>query len=170
MSDPIPWLDRIFTFEFPPEQHPTQRARLRGTPVRLEELMLNVPEARLIRRPGGAWSIKEHAGHLADLEPLWAARADEFLAGADTLSAADMTNAKTREARHNDRPLDEILTMFHEARSAWMARLDRLDPQDFGREAWHPRLRVRIRLIDHLYFVAEHDDHHLARVWELRIP
>jgi hypothetical protein len=24
-----------------------------------------------------------------------------------------------------------------------------------------------MRLIDHLYFVAEHDDHHLARVWEL---
>jgi hypothetical protein len=24
-----------------------------------------------------------------------------------------------------------------------------------------------MRLIDHLYFVAEHDDHHLARIWEL---
>jgi hypothetical protein len=22
-------------------------------------------------------------------------------------------------------------------------------------------------LVDHLYFVAEHDDHHLARIWEL---
>jgi hypothetical protein len=21
--------------------------------------------------------------------------------------------------------------------------------------------------VDHLYFVAEHDDHHLARIWEL---
>jgi hypothetical protein len=24
-----------------------------------------------------------------------------------------------------------------------------------------------MRLVDHLYFVAEHDDHHLARIWEL---
>jgi hypothetical protein len=24
-----------------------------------------------------------------------------------------------------------------------------------------------MRLADHLYFVAEHDDHHLARIWEL---
>jgi hypothetical protein len=24
-----------------------------------------------------------------------------------------------------------------------------------------------MRLLDHLYFVAEHDDHHLARIWEL---
>jgi hypothetical protein len=23
-----------------------------------------------------------------------------------------------------------------------------------------------MRLVDHLYFVAEHDDHHLARIWE----
>ncbi len=24
-----------------------------------------------------------------------------------------------------------------------------------------------MRLVDLLYFVAEHDDHHLARIWEL---
>ena len=130
--------------------------------------MLDVPEARLTWKPGGGWSLKEQAGHLADLEPLWATRLDEFLAGADTLSAADLANTKTHEAHHNDRPLDQILTTFREARSAWMARLDQLDPLDFAREALHPRLRVRIRLVDHLYFVAEHDDHHLARVWELR--
>jgi hypothetical protein len=24
-----------------------------------------------------------------------------------------------------------------------------------------------MRLVDHLYFVAEHDDHHLAHIWAL---
>jgi len=24
-----------------------------------------------------------------------------------------------------------------------------------------------MRLVDHLYFVAEHDDHHLAHIWGL---
>jgi hypothetical protein len=24
-----------------------------------------------------------------------------------------------------------------------------------------------MRLVDHLYFAAEHDDHHLAIIWEL---
>jgi hypothetical protein len=28
-------------------------------------------------------------------------------------------------------------------------------------------LRTPMRLVDHLYFVAEHDDHHLARIWDL---
>jgi hypothetical protein len=28
-------------------------------------------------------------------------------------------------------------------------------------------LKTPMRLVDHLYFVAEHDDHHLAGIWEL---
>jgi hypothetical protein len=28
----------------------------------------------------------------------------------------------------------------------------------------HPRLQQPMRLIDALYFVAEHDDHHIARI------
>jgi len=31
----------------------------------------------------------------------------------------------------------------------------------------HPRLRTPMRLLDHLHFVAEHDDHHLAKIREL---
>ena len=31
----------------------------------------------------------------------------------------------------------------------------------------HPRLKQPMRLVDHLYFVAEHDDHHLAKIWEM---
>jgi hypothetical protein len=31
----------------------------------------------------------------------------------------------------------------------------------------HPRLKEPMRLVDHLFFVAEHDDHHLAWIWKL---
>jgi hypothetical protein len=31
----------------------------------------------------------------------------------------------------------------------------------------HPRLKQPMRLVDHLFFVAEHDDHHLALIREL---
>jgi len=30
--------------------------------------------------------------------------------------------------------------------------------------ALHPRLQTPMRLIDHLFFIAEHDDHHLAKI------
>ena len=46
--------------------------------------------------------------------------------------------------------------------------LEGLATEDFARTAWHPRLNVSMRLVDHLLFIAEHDDHHLARIWELR--
>jgi hypothetical protein len=42
-----------------------------------------------------------------------------------------------------------------------------LDASSFSRAIPHPRLKTPMRLADHLYFVAEHDDHHLARIWEL---
>jgi hypothetical protein len=33
--------------------------------------------------------------------------------------------------------------------------------------ALHPRLKTPMRIIDLFLFVAEHDDHHLARITEL---
>ena len=35
------------------------------------------------------------------------------------------------------------------------------------RTALHPRLGLPMRAVDHAFFVAEHDDHHLARITEL---
>jgi hypothetical protein len=46
-------------------------------------------------------------------------------------------------------------------------RVAGLDAALFARSIPHPRLKTPMRLVDHLYFVAEHDDHHLARIWEL---
>jgi hypothetical protein len=54
------------------------------------------------------------------------------------------------------------------ARERLLKRVDELDSSLFaGRAILYPRLKMAMRLIDHLYFVAEHDDHHLARIWEL---
>jgi uncharacterized damage-inducible protein DinB len=168
MTTELPrWFDRRFTFPGGPEAHPFVRSRLRGAPARLEELTSGLHPSFLVRRYDEAWSIQENAGHLLDLEPLWAERLDQFLAGADTLRAADLTNRKTDEARHNDAVLGEILEEFREARLAFVRRLDVLSTEDFGRTALHPRLQQPLRLIDHMVFVAEHDDQHLARIWEL---
>ena len=168
MSEVPLWLERKFSFEFPVDVYPSVRIRLRGTPARLEELTRGLSREQLVPRQKGKWSIQENAGHLLDLEPLWFERLREFLAGAKTLTAADMGNTRTQEARHNEADLSEILATFRAARQVLVNRLDELDGQDFARVSHHPRLNVPMRLLDHLYFVAEHDDHHLARIWELR--
>lgn len=161
------WFERKFEFSLPVELLPNLSARLRGTPVRLEETLHGRPHEILIRKTREKWSAQEHAGHLLDLEPLWLARVGDYLAASDQLTATDLTNRKTDEANHNARPLKQILADFRAARERLLKRVDELDPSLFARAIPHPRLKTPMRLVDHLYFVAEHDDHHLARIWEL---
>jgi uncharacterized damage-inducible protein DinB len=166
MNLPPVWFERKFEFTFPVEQHPNLCARLRGTPARLEELVRGSFRDLLVRKPEEKWSAQEHAGHLLDLESLWMARVDDYLAGRSELTAADLKNRKTHEANHNTRPVDQILKEFREARLRLVKRIETIDPAFFARTLLHPRLKQPMRLVDHLYFVAEHDDHHLACIWE----
>jgi hypothetical protein len=64
-------------------------------------------------------------------------------------------------------PLGDVLQHFDAARAHFLARLDELAPADFSRTALHPRLQTPMRLVDGLYFSAEHDDHHLVWIWEI---
>lgn len=161
------WFERQFELGLPAEAFPDILERVRGSPARLEERVRGVAPALLIRRLGDGWSIQENVGHLLDLEPLWNGRLDELLAGATTLRAADVTNRKTHEANHNARDLHDLLAEFRTARGNVVARLDALAPRDLERTALHPRLQQPMTVTDLFFFVAEHDDHHLARISEL---
>lgn len=161
------WFGRKFDLSFPAELFPNICARLRGTPARLEELVRGSLPIVLRRREGEAWSAQENAGHLLDLEPLWLARLEDYTKGVETLTTADLTNRKTHEAGHNSRNIREILADFRKARGLLLERADKVEPALYSRTALHPRLKTPLRLVDHLYFVAEHDDQHLARIWEL---
>jgi len=161
------WFDRTFSFDFPADLHPEVLERLRGTPARISYRLRNIPADILNLRPEGGWSIQEHLGHLLDLEPLFSGRLDDFDAGLETLRPADLTNRKTHEARHNEKMLHQILGPFEKARAALLERLESYPPKAFSRTALHPRLRTPMRQVDCLFFQAEHDDHHLARVTEI---
>ncbi len=163
MSDRVKWLDRVFDLEVPVGLLPNMIERLRGTPARLEELVQGVPtEIRLATADG--WSIQENVGHLLDLEPLWAGRFDDLLAGAEVLQPADLTNAKTEQAKHNTAVLNDLLARFRELRMTMVLRLEALDDEQQLLHARHPRLDQPMRPVDLALFVAEHDDHHLANI------
>jgi uncharacterized damage-inducible protein DinB len=171
LSSQVPiWFERKFEFSFPVELHPNLCARLRGTPAGLEEVVRGRSHKVLTAKAQEEWSAQEHAGHLLDLEPLWLARVDDYVAASDQLTVADLTNRKTDDANHNARPLEQILHEFRSARQKLLKRVDELDVPLLARSIPHPRLKTPMRLVDHLYFVAEHDDHHLARIWELLNP
>src|ERR1700688_2086062 len=161
------WFERKFEFSFPLELQPNLCARLRGTPARLEEALRGRSHKTLIEKAQEKWSAQEHAGHLLDLEPLWLTRVGDYVVAIVQLSVSDLKNLRTDEANHEARPLEQILAAYRAARERLLKRVDELDRPLFARTITHPRLKTPMRLVDHLYFVAEHDDHHLARIWEL---
>ena len=65
--------------------------------------------------------------------------------------------------------LGTILSGFRQARSVLVRQLEAVEDVALAYTAPHPRLRVPMSLVDHAFFVAEHDDYHLARITELLI-
>jgi selenocysteine lyase/cysteine desulfurase len=163
MINVIAWTARTFTFDLPLGTFPAVLERLRGTPARAAELVSGVAEELLSRRRNEKWSAKEHLGHLTDLQVLEEQRLAEFLAGAPVLSAADPANKVTEAAGHNQVPIALLLERLRTSRCEWMRKLEALTEEEVARTALHPRLQRPMRVLDWAYFVAEHDDHHLAR-------
>jgi DinB superfamily len=164
----IAWGERRFDFTFPVDFYPELIERLRGTPARVADRLPPVPPDQVRRRVNGKWSMQEHAGHLGDLDlGLFLPRLDDYEARVRFLRAADMENAATEQANHNARRLGEVLGHVRDARATLIGRLERYDSAFFSRTAEHPRLGTTMRAVDMLYFQAEHDDYHLARITEL---
>lgn len=164
MIEQTPWIERTFDFGFPVGHFPLILERLRGTPARIEELFRFYPARIHSLKRGASWSMQEHAGHLSDLDELHDGRLDDFLSSRPVLRAADMSNRKTSEANHNSRSIESVLLIFRGTRQRFVYRLENLQDEALTQLSQHPRLGVPMRLIDMAYFVAEHDDHHLARI------
>src|SRR6476620_7370146 len=97
MIQQIPWVQRSFHFDFPLTMFPVIFSRLEGSIFRLYSLLSNGDEEVCSHRKNG-WSVKEHLGHLSDLEELWWKRLQDFQENKPVLTTADMSNAKTENA------------------------------------------------------------------------
>lgn len=162
MIEQVSWLNREFTFNLPIGVFPSLLERLQGTPARAMDLVTGSSEETLATRVAGKWSVKEHLGHLIDLQRLDDQRLQEFLHRVAVLSAADLQNRATEEANHRSAPIATILTRLRAGRKQMVRQLEVLTEEQVGITALHPRLRKPMRLLDWVYFIAEHDDHHLA--------
>lgn len=163
----IKWFDRNFNFDSNQNIFPSILERLTGTPLRLEEKFKSIQSTILTDRINNTWSIKENVGHLIDLEPLWQSRFEEIKNGQLELSPADLQNSKTDLANHNDTPIEELLGTFRKVRHQTVMLLENIDEETVFKYALHPRLKTPMRTMDLFLFVAEHDDHHLAKISEI---
>jgi uncharacterized damage-inducible protein DinB len=167
MITQTPWIERKFEFNFPVGLFPVIIERLRGTSFQLEAMVSNMPDEKLNKKTNKKWSIKEQVGHLYDLEALWYGRIEDFLEGKKELRPADMSNFVTNSANHNNKTIEELVWLFDDARNKLINKVKNIDENNAAMMALHPRLQQPMRLVDSLFFVAEHDDHHLTKIREM---
>lgn len=110
------WFNRKFPSIEENGTLPSIIERLFGTPARLEEMVSKPDESLLTMRIGEKWSIKEEAGHLPDLEPLWSGRLDDLINKLTELRAADLSNQRTHNANHNATDTKKMLKEFRDLR------------------------------------------------------
>jgi hypothetical protein len=159
---PARWIDRNFSFDLAVSAFPEILQRLESTPERARILCGSASDQALSFPPDDRWSAKQHIGHLDDLSALDEKRLQDYLSNASSLSPADVTNPITEAANHNARSWVEIVDRFEKNRLHFTRQLAQLTSEQLARTALHIRLQQQMRLVDWLWFVAEHDDHHLA--------
>ena len=160
------WLDRKFNFDFPAGLMPNILARLSGTLPRLNQIVLQLSDDQMKLRPGDKWSIKEHIGHLSKTELLHEGRIDDIIAHKEVLRAAGFKKSED-EPDYNLEDIRDLLKRFEINRQRFISRLEELDDKIQNTAAFHPRLQVMMRPVDIAYFAAEHDDHHIAGIYEI---
>ena len=166
MIPQTPWFERKFNFDFPVGLFPVIFSRLEGSIFRMYSLLSNADE-EICSTVTSGWSVKQHVGHLFDLEELWWKRLEDFRQNKSMLTAADLNNTKTKEADHNAQTLEYLLEIFTVERQKILEAVYTFDEEMLSRTSIHPRLQQPMRLIDSLFFVAEHDDHHIAAMSNL---
>ena len=164
----VPWAQRRFAFVHPAWMLADFVERLRGLVPRLGPLLAEIDDDVARRQHDGKWSIAQNVGHLSDVEELWQERLEDLRQGRATYAAADPAYYQRAAARHQERALSATVRELAERRDRLVDALATASPALQKATAFHPRLKTTMRLVDCAQFYAEHDDHHLLRIRELR--
>lgn len=163
------WVDHKFNLGIDTGWSKNILCRIKDTSIRITHYVSQLSDEQLSRQENGKWSIKEHIGHLTDLEKLWMNRLKQFDKGLPELVASDMSNNKTEKANHNDFSIHQLIANFNIQREELILQFRKLSKEAHRHKAFHPRLKMTMRPVDLLFFIAEHDDHHLVNIQDISI-
>lgn len=158
------WINKTFSFNKTIDDFNYLFLSLNQNAIFIKQLTEDLDEELLSKSLDNKWSIKENVGHLIDLEELHKKRLDEFVANEKELTPADMSNLKTKEARHNNKPISDLANQFLEARKHFLYNVKSTPKEVLTRKAFHARLNKDMQLLDMLYFINEHDLHHIQAI------
>lgn len=160
--------EMFFASGLNPDEAPFIIERLRGTPLRVRHIVESAPTERVVFQPKDEWSIPEHLNHLTAVDVEFTGRIRQYLERAETMEVgpagdipADTEDELTRA------PVPELLSAFDRARSDLLELLEGLDEDAFTHAIYFPYLNREVSLVDKLFFIAQHDDSHVAWLWRL---
>jgi len=156
------WFDRKMTFGLPKEMLPFYLERLEGTAVRIEAKVRNLSNEQLSLRPDGKWSIKQHIGHLAEVDQIANKRILEMRQGLEVMSPAVF-----EPQDYNPWPIEKVVSFFRTTRNSNVETYRNIPENELLKSSRHPRLGVQMSPVDLAWFDAEHDDHHLVKINEI---
>ena len=136
--------------------------RLAGTVVRIHAKLSVIDDSILSEKFNGKWSVKQHIGHLAEVDRVASTRIIEMITGKPELSPAVF-----EPKDYSTWPLPQLLAYFGTIRRENISQYQKLNEEQLQMASMHPRLKVKMTPVDLAYFDAEHDDHHLVAINEI---
>jgi len=167
MIEPKPfvkWFDRKFDTNIDIEQFEDALSRMEHFPAVLNQLLETCPKKVTTIKTDGKWSVNENVGHLILLEDLWRKRFQDIKDGKHDMSPADLNNTATDQAFFNKSVLDELTKNLIDERAKTIALLQGISKEDLLKKSIHPRLNQPMNIVDLMYFVAGHDEHHMSTI------
>lgn len=158
----LPWFERNLTFGLPKAMLPFYLERLEGTIVRVEKKVQDHDDALLSTASNGKWSVKQHIGHLAEVDGIANRRLREMIDGVPVMSPAVFEPQDYRSWT-----IGRVVNFFRDARQKNLAAYRAMAETDLLKPSIHPRLKVPMTPVDLAWFDAEHDDHHLVKINEI---
>jgi uncharacterized damage-inducible protein DinB len=162
------WIDHTFTFGQDLGWSQNLIARLSGSIIRIEHYAKSLSDDQCSRRYNDRWSIKDHVGHLIDLESLFIKRLEELDNLSFEFSPADMSNTTTEKAQYRNWSIEKLIGAFKTERDVFIQTFTQLSDEGKVHKAYHKRLDTWLNPTDVLLFSAEHDDHHIASILEIK--
>jgi uncharacterized damage-inducible protein DinB len=158
----LAWFERKMTFGLPIEMLPFYLERLEGTAVRVEQKVKGLDEKSLSEKFNDKWSIKQHIGHLTEVDRINNKRIDEMTSGATMMSPAVF-----EPQDYNPWPIEKVVEHFQKTRIENITKYKSLTESSLVKTSIHPRLKIPMTPVDLAWFDAEHDDHHLVKISDI---
>lgn len=139
------------------------------SPKQVAAAVSGLPEKVLRYKPApDKWCIHEVLGHLADVEIVYAYRLRQMLADKKPVIAPIDQDEWAKGLGYLETPPAELIALYGLNRHANLRLLQRLQPADLGKSAYHPEMKKEFTVEQLIERIATHGVSHLEQIERLK--